>query len=115
MPTVLLFAIVMFVLGGSAWADQGHSSVQSTSLPQASCEDCVKQADQSADERIGKRGCCSHHGGVCGCGGVRLRCCDGTLSPSCRCDRPDVQGDSSPTPVPTPVHLSHLRTDGFTD
>ena len=31
------------------------------------------------------RGCCSHHGGVCGCSGGRALCCDGTLSPSCGC------------------------------
>lgn len=33
-----------------------------------------------------RRGCCSHHGGVCGCQGGRALCCDGTLSPSCGCD-----------------------------
>jgi hypothetical protein len=33
-----------------------------------------------------RRGCCSWHGGVCGCKGGRTLCCDGTLSPSCRCD-----------------------------
>lgn len=32
-----------------------------------------------------RRGCCSHHSGVCGCKGNRQECCDGTLSPSCRC------------------------------
>lgn len=32
-----------------------------------------------------KSGCCSHHGGVCGCNGAKQRCCDGTNSPSCRC------------------------------
>lgn len=34
-----------------------------------------------------KRGCCSHHGGVCGCDTAtgRQKCCDGTLSPTCRC------------------------------
>lgn len=31
------------------------------------------------------RGCCSYHGGVCGCSGGRAQCCDGTLSPSCGC------------------------------
>lgn len=31
------------------------------------------------------RGCCSHHGGVCGCSYGRAQCCDGTLSPSCGC------------------------------
>ena len=36
---------------------------------------------------LDKRGCCSHHNGVCGCNtstGMQ-RCCDGTDSPSCRC------------------------------
>ena len=35
--------------------------------------------------QIERAGCCSHHGGVCGCSGSRVACCDGTLSPSCRC------------------------------
>lgn len=39
-------------------------------------------SSQDAPER---RGCCSHHGGVCGCDGGRVRCCDGALSPSCGC------------------------------
>lgn len=38
------------------------------------------------------RGCCSHHGGVCGCAGSRARCCDGTLSPSCQCFMDDHNG-----------------------
>lgn len=33
-----------------------------------------------------RRGCCSHHGGVCGCSSDgRAQCCDGALSPSCGC------------------------------
>lgn len=34
-----------------------------------------------------RRGCCSWHGGVCGCDVTtgRVICCDGTLSPSCGC------------------------------
>jgi hypothetical protein len=34
-----------------------------------------------------KRGCCSHHNGVCGCNKATgmQRCCDGTDSPTCRC------------------------------
>jgi hypothetical protein len=31
------------------------------------------------------KGCCSHHGGVCGCKGGQDLCCDKTLSPSCTC------------------------------
>ena len=35
-----------------------------------------------------RQGCCSWHNGVCGCNSLynRLKCCDGTLSPSCECD-----------------------------
>ena len=37
-------------------------------------------------EQIAKRGCCSRHGGVCGCSdNGRAICCDDTLSPSCGC------------------------------
>ncbi len=32
-----------------------------------------------------RRGCCSHHGGVCGCSNGRAVCCDGSYSPSCGC------------------------------
>lgn len=40
-----------------------------------------------------QRGCCSHHGGVCGCNkNGQTVCCDNTLSPSCRCDPPKVKG-----------------------
>jgi len=35
---------------------------------------------------IAKSGCCSSHGGVCGCVDGRVKCCDGTLSPTCTCD-----------------------------
>jgi hypothetical protein len=35
---------------------------------------------------VERRGCCSHHGGVCGCEKGRALCCDGRLSPSCACD-----------------------------
>jgi hypothetical protein len=33
------------------------------------------------------RGCCSWHGGECGCSGGRDVCCDGTLSPTCSCHK----------------------------
>lgn len=41
-----------------------------------------------------RSGCCSHHGGVCGCSGVRAQCCDGSLSPSCGCDLHDDEGET---------------------
>jgi hypothetical protein len=38
-----------------------------------------------APDGMEKRGCCSHHHGVCGCQGQQAMCCDGTPSPSCGC------------------------------
>lgn len=42
---------------------------------------------QNTGKAMGRSGCCSHHGGVCGCSGFTgmQRCCDGSNSPSCRC------------------------------
>ena len=39
----------------------------------------------ASEDTLDRRGCCSHHGGVCGCSGPRIKCCDGSLSPSCGC------------------------------
>jgi len=43
----------------------------------------------------GRSGCCSSHGGVCGC-----RCCDGTpLSRVCECERPEETKPRSPSGI----------------
>ncbi len=46
-------------------------------------------SDNSKGELFAKSGCCSHHGGVCGCDESfdKIICCDGTLSPSCTCSK----------------------------
>jgi len=41
---------------------------------------------ETARVELEHQGCCSHHGGVCGCSGDRAKCCDGNLSPTCGCD-----------------------------
>ncbi len=39
------------------------------------------------------RGCCSHHGGECGCSSYgRSICCDGTFSPTCTCIPQEIYG-----------------------
>lgn len=43
------------------------------------------------------QGCCSHHGGVCGCGGDFVACCDATFSPTCSCTEIHCPGDCSET------------------
>lgn len=40
----------------------------------------------SEDNPMGQ-GCCSWHGGECGCQDGQDVCCDGTLSPSCACHK----------------------------
>jgi hypothetical protein len=45
----------------------------------------IRQAYSDGRTVENKRGCCSHHDGVCGCKNGRQVCCDGTLSPSCTC------------------------------
>ena len=34
---------------------------------------------------LAQQGCCSWHGGICGCMLGRVQCCDGAASPTCRC------------------------------
>jgi hypothetical protein len=53
-----------------------------------SCRDFIIPISAFPNLAIARRGCCSHHNGVCGCKGGRQECCDGTLSPSCRCFTP---------------------------
>jgi len=73
MKSFLLFLLLLFSLG--AVADQSV---------------CDKlKAENATPEQLAQRGCCSWHGGVCGCSGGRTQCCDGQLSPSCRCHADD--------------------------
>jgi len=60
-------------------------SLISFSLPaeEIKCEQSIFLNNNS--QEFVQRGCCSHHGGVCGCSGGRQACCDGALSPSCLC------------------------------
>ena len=52
-----------------------------------SCEQLKKE--NANQEQLAQRGCCSWHGGVCGCTGGRAVCCDGKLSPTCGCHSED--------------------------
>lgn len=53
---------------------------------EAQTENCQVIVQRHDEELIlAQRGCCSHHGGVCGCQSGRVTCCDGSYSPSCTC------------------------------
>lgn len=38
---------------------------------------CLRSTGGSGLLEVERRGCCSHHGGVCGCENGRALCCDG--------------------------------------
>lgn len=42
-------------------------------------------------QKVAQQGCCSWHGGMCGCQGGRVVCCDGRYSPSCTCNKEDAE------------------------
>lgn len=58
---------------------------------QATSQEAVQCVTLSGLDKatVDRSGCCSHHGGVCGCAGGRQQCCDGALSPSCTCHKAD--------------------------
>ena len=72
MKKILFFVIGLLIVAGCVFAYNSFSG--------------------SAEQCVAGRGCCSSHGGVCGCQNGRSKCCDGTLSPSCQCFRDDVKG-----------------------
>ena len=56
-----------------------------------------------------QRGCCSSHGGVCGCSKYGKQvCCDGSLSKTCTCDPPKVYGC-------TDYNANNYNSDANTD
>lgn len=73
-------------------------STLNSAFAKESTVQCKLNASIESQE-VARRGCCSHHGGVCGCGGYRLRCCDGTLSPSCECHHDDTENSDLPNKV----------------
>lgn len=77
-------AIHAVAFSSLAWCDEAPQPFESTTEPEA----CAAPSAAESFETAG-RGCCSHHGGVCGCSNGRNMCCDGALSPSCRCAADD--------------------------
>lgn len=67
--------------------------------------------DFNSKDILAQRGCCSHHGGVCGCGGYKLQCCDGTLSPSCKCFQDDQESKEDINQFSSSEMACELNTD----
>lgn len=71
----------------AAACEQGADLFQDLSLtPLSKPVQHCQSGDQPAPDQFAGQGCCSWHGGECGCSASgRAICCDGTLSPSCGC------------------------------
>lgn len=63
------------------------SAVHAATIPSWVADMITKPASspQMTIWQEARSGCCSWHGGVCGCSAGRALCCDGQLSPSCGC------------------------------
>ncbi len=70
MKKFAVFALILFLFGIAPFVKFNKNSNSANAM----CK--IEDA---------RSGCCSHHGGVCGCSNGRARCCDGSLSPSCGC------------------------------
>jgi hypothetical protein len=84
----MLLFVALLLAGSSPVAQTPVPATQSATLqqlvPAKQSVDCKGKTFASAEEAL-QSGCCSWHGGVCGCSNGRKRCCDGELSPSCKC------------------------------
>ena len=77
----ILTILVLFLTVSSCFASEKFNLNHIIKINQKCGNECV----------MAQRGCCSHHGGVGGCSHGRTLCNDGTLSPSCRCLKDDIQ------------------------
>ena len=79
-------ALTIILTAGMATATevpQGQIAPAASPDKASICEQL--KAEGATPQQLAQRGCCSWHGGVCGCSVGRIICCDSTLSPSCRC------------------------------
>lgn len=82
-----LLLLAVFFLPSSAVAGDFLTESAVTISPPTLCE-VEGAAEQGDTQELAQQGCCSWHDGVCGCSNGRVKCCDGTLSPSCTCHQP---------------------------
>ena len=81
---LIMLVILVTATSGSSYAASSlvEEDIQTSVDPSYNLP-CVAQPNDKTE--VDKRGCCSWHGGVCGCENGRTKCCDGTLSPTCGC------------------------------
>lgn len=88
-PILLLMCCCVFLFGSMAWAESSPKVQPQSDVP-VNVQEGICSGDISP-EMLAKSGCCSWHNGVCGCQNGRLVCCDGSYSPTCRCQSEEVE------------------------
>ncbi len=83
LKTMTIFLIFASILLAAETTDKNNKSNIDINK-QEKCKQLI--ASNSSLDELQRSGCCSWHGGVCGCSNGRAACCDGTLSPSCGCN-----------------------------
>jgi len=86
MKKAILMMAIVFVATTSGISYAASSSDQEnikSAIDPTYNSPCLAQPNDK--QEVDKRGCCSWHGGVCGCENGRAKCCDGALSPTCGC------------------------------
>ena len=83
--TILAITILFLATAGNTFATSLDTEEVKTTPPNMIEQKLCPGQPQTLLE-VERRGCCSHHGGVCGCSDGRALCCDGSLSPTCGCD-----------------------------
>ena len=89
MNKFLLTILISFVMSFSVFATTNENKSNALYKTNASVCAKLKSENKQDTKEYVQRGCCSWHGGVCGCTGGRVVCCDSTYSPSCLCDKED--------------------------
>ncbi len=84
----LVFVMALLMGSGSCLADDKSPQAKNNQAEQPQACQKLKENGASPDTLAGQ-GCCSHHGGQCGCSGGSVVCCDGSYSPSCGCNKED--------------------------
>lgn len=81
-----ILVVILFLCASTCFAEDRENivvQIKPMEAIQISCADTGLSLVQK--EELGQSGCCSWHGGVCGCSGGSVVCCDNTYSPSCSC------------------------------
>ncbi|MEB3245676.1 MAG: hypothetical protein VKJ06_06805 [Vampirovibrionales bacterium] len=81
----LFLAFLSVFLPANDFGLQMLPLAQASEVSQAPVDNLPKLPNLASASRVSQTGCCSFHGGVCGCAGASTQCCDGSLSPSCSC------------------------------